>query len=97
MFRRSGYRFADKNMRQSRISRACSDSERTEHALEELIVSFDCEVRRSVSPQSKDLMAAGSLLFSGAEGDRRDRNLRTDCVGAAPERQRRPPAGGRMG
>src|ERR1700726_2522303 len=33
MFRRSGYRFADKNMRQSRISRACSDSEGTEHAL----------------------------------------------------------------
>jgi hypothetical protein len=33
MFRRSGYRFADKNMRQSRISRACSDSEGTEQAL----------------------------------------------------------------
>src|ERR1700730_1447960 len=34
MLQRSGYRFADKNMRQSRISRACSDSEGTEHALD---------------------------------------------------------------
>src|ERR1700732_5336565 len=33
MFRRSGYRFADKNMRQSIVSRACLDSEGTEHAL----------------------------------------------------------------
>src|SRR6266567_3813936 len=34
MFRRSGYRFADKNMRHAKISRACPDSEGTGHALE---------------------------------------------------------------
>src|SRR6266853_1596652 len=33
MFRRSGYRFADKNMRHSTESRACPDSEGTGHAL----------------------------------------------------------------
>src|SRR5882672_6903498 len=33
MFRRSGYRFADKNMRHSMESRACPDSEGTGHAL----------------------------------------------------------------
>src|SRR5262249_56778566 len=35
MFRRSGYRFADKNMRHSTNTRACSDSNGTEHALGE--------------------------------------------------------------
>src|ERR1051325_6669563 len=34
MFRRSGYRFADKNMRQSITSRAWPDSEGTGHALD---------------------------------------------------------------
>jgi hypothetical protein len=33
MFRRSGYRFADKNMRQQINSRACPDSEGTGQAL----------------------------------------------------------------
>jgi hypothetical protein len=33
MFRRSGHRFADKNMRQTINARACSDSKGTEHAL----------------------------------------------------------------
>src|SRR5712691_6005660 len=33
MFRRSGYRFADKNMRHSTIPRACPDSEGAGHAL----------------------------------------------------------------
>src|SRR5712691_6314307 len=33
MFRRSGYRFADKNMRHARIAGACPDSEGTGHAL----------------------------------------------------------------
>src|SRR2546430_7137214 len=34
MFRRSGHRFADRNMHQSILSRACPDSEGTGHALE---------------------------------------------------------------
>src|ERR1700680_4819820 len=37
---RGGYRFADKTMRQSRISRACSDSEGTEHALAAFVNIF---------------------------------------------------------
>src|ERR1043166_10027465 len=58
MFRRSGYRFADKNMRQSRISRACSDSEGTEYAL----VSLDSEVRAG---------ACGNLGRTSESGHRR--------------------------
>src|SRR6202011_1953866 len=34
MFRRSGHRFADRNMHQSMLSRACPDCEGTGHALE---------------------------------------------------------------
>src|SRR5262249_1670363 len=60
MFRRSGYRFAAKNMRHSTNSRACSDSNGTEHAL----------APRSAAPMHPDgkpvpVLEFGLLLLLG--------------------------------
>src|SRR5215470_1228235 len=56
MFRRSGRRFADKNMRKSKKSRACSDSEGTEHALAPLDHPLAREPQRELGAHSADLL-----------------------------------------
>src|ERR1043166_8677637 len=53
MFRRSGYRFADKNMRQSITSRAWPDSEGTGHALVSRFRSSPEFTARSQCPDSE--------------------------------------------
>src|SRR6202011_6207297 len=70
---RGGYRFADKNMRQSRIPRACSDSEGTENALAARVVGpraggggaagggRDCRQGREAAGTRRKAMAETSL------------------------------------
>src|SRR5712691_3080738 len=68
MFRRSGYRFADMNMRHTMIPSACPDSEGTGYALEERIAAMkrrDRVPERAVQPApstpSRGVAAAARL------------------------------------